>query len=183
MPANVDAMLERVIGKEGGYSNHPADRGGPTRWGITEEVARAYGYTGDMKALPREEAFRIYKLRYWFRPGFDKVADIYPRLSEELLDTGINMGPEVPARFLQRVLNALNQNARLYGDIKVDGDCGPLTIQNLRAYRDARKGEGEMVLLKAMDSLQGEKYIRITEGRPANEAFTYGWIKNRLGAL
>ena len=37
---SIESMIEATIGKEGGYSNHPADRGGPTRWGITERVAR-----------------------------------------------------------------------------------------------------------------------------------------------
>ncbi len=40
---DVDSLIDEVIGREGGYSNHPADRGGPTRWGVTEKVARAHG--------------------------------------------------------------------------------------------------------------------------------------------
>ena len=44
----IDTLIDGVIGREGGYSNHPADRGGPTRWGVTEAVARANGYRGDM---------------------------------------------------------------------------------------------------------------------------------------
>jgi lysozyme family protein len=43
---HIDQLIEEVIGREGGYSNHPADRGGATRWGITEAVARAHGYRG-----------------------------------------------------------------------------------------------------------------------------------------
>ena len=37
----IDQLIDDVIAREGGYSDHPADRGGPTRWGITERVARA----------------------------------------------------------------------------------------------------------------------------------------------
>lgn len=39
-------------GKEGGYVDHPSDKGGPTRWGITQTTARAHGYTGDMRNPP-----------------------------------------------------------------------------------------------------------------------------------
>ena len=46
----IDALIER----EGGFVANPVDRGGPTRYGITEAVARAHGYAGDMAALPRE---------------------------------------------------------------------------------------------------------------------------------
>lgn len=183
MPAGIDKLIAALIQREGGYSNHPADRGGPTNFGITQEVARAYGYQGEMQKLPRAEAERIYKFRYWFRPGFDKVADIYPTVAEEMFDTGVNMGPKTATTFLQRALNALNANGRDYGDVKLDGDCGPLTIQNLAAFQRKRAGEGEMVLLKALEALQGERYLRLSETRPANEAFTYGWLKNRVGEL
>ena len=37
----IDALIDAVIDREGGYVNHPADRGVPTRWGVTEAVARA----------------------------------------------------------------------------------------------------------------------------------------------
>jgi len=43
MSASELELIDRVIGVEGGYADHPADRGGPTRWGITQAVARAYG--------------------------------------------------------------------------------------------------------------------------------------------
>ena len=37
------------------------------------------------------------------------------------------------------------------------------------------------MLLKAIEALQGERYVRLTETRPANEAFLYGWLANRIG--
>jgi lysozyme family protein len=177
---SIDKLIDNVIAKEGGYVNHPADRGGATNWGVTEEVARAFGYAGDMKALPRSEAVRIYKLRYWMRPGFDRVNDIYPAVAEEMFDTGINMGPKVASTFLQRCLNALNREGRDYGDITPDGDCGPVTVQNLASYKARRGAEGESVLVKALNALQGSRYIGIAEGRPSQEAFVYGWLANRI---
>ncbi len=47
-----DKTIEGILGKEGGYVDHPSDKGGPTRWGITQTTARAHGYTGDMRNLP-----------------------------------------------------------------------------------------------------------------------------------
>jgi lysozyme family protein len=180
---SIDSMIASLISREGGYSNHPADRGGPTMFGITQEVARAYGYQGDMQKLPRSEVERIYKLRYFLRPGFDRVADIYPTVAEELFDTGVNMGPKVASTFLQRALNALNREGRDYGDIKLDGDCGPLTIQSLKGYQQARGGKGELVMLRALEALQGERYLRLAETKPSQEAFLYGWLANRVGTL
>lgn len=175
--SNIDKMIDNAIGREGGYSNHPADRGGPTRWGITEQVARAYGYSGDMRILPRETAIVIYERLYWHRPGFDLVSRRYPALAEKLFDLGINMGPSVGATFLQRCLNAFNDGAKHYPDIRVDGQLGPISLFTLDSYRQRRGAEGGVVLLSAVSSLQGARYIDITEGRSANEAFTYGWFR------
>jgi lysozyme family protein len=180
---SADRLIEELIEREGGYVNHPADKGGPTRFGITEAVARAHGYAGAMALLPRDEAAAIYRRLYWVRPRFDEVAKRAPRVAAELFDTGANMGPGVATTFLQRALTALNRNGRDYPDLVPDGRAGPRTIAALDAFLAARgqKG-GETVLLRALEALQGERYLRLAERRPANEAFLYGWLANRTGS-
>ena len=96
----IDDLIDAVIDREGDYSNHPADRGGPTRYGITERVARADGYLGDMRAFPLDRARDLYRRLYWTRPGFDRVAERAPQTAAELFDTGVNMGAAVAASFL-----------------------------------------------------------------------------------
>jgi len=177
----LDGLLNAVIKREGGYVDHPNDRGGPTRFGITEAVARQAGYTGDMKALPLDLAKKIYTARYWTGPGFDRLAPISERVASEAADTGINMGPGVATAFLQRSLNAFSQNGDLYPVIRVDGLCGPGTVSALQSYMRARgRSGGEAVLLKAMNALQGTRYIELTEQRPQNAVFTYGWFAHRV---
>ncbi len=178
----VDALIDELIEREGGYVNHPADRGGPTRFGITEAVARAHGYAGARAELPRDEAAAIYRRLYWLRPRFDQVADRCPRVAAELFDTGANMGPAVAATFLQRALTALNRNGQDYPDLVPDGRIGERTIAALDAFLAARGDKGEVVLLRAIEALQGERYLRLAERRPANEAFLYGWLANRIGS-
>ncbi|SOB86629.1 Predicted Peptidoglycan domain-containing protein [Sphingomonas guangdongensis] len=180
---NIDDLIDEVIGREGGYSDHPADRGGPTRWGVTERVARAHGYGGDMRAFPRTSATAIFRRLYWLRPAFDRVAARAPRIAAELFDTGVNMGPAVATGFLQRALNALNRGGRDYADVASDGAVGPRTLAALDGFLRARGESGETVLLKALEALQGERYLRLAESRPANEAFLYGWLANRIGSL
>ncbi len=174
----IDALIER----EGGYVNHPADKGGPTCFGITEAVARAHGYRGAMRELPREDAVAIYQRLYWFRPRFDEIARRSPRVAEELFDTGVNMGPTVAATFLQRALTALNRNGKDYPDLVPDGRIGEATLRALDSFLTVRgRSGGETVLLRALEALQGERYLRLAERRPANEAFLYGWLANRIG--
>ena len=48
-------------------------------------------------------------------------------------------------------------------------------------FIESRGRNGEAVLLKAMEALQGARYIDLAECRPANEAFLYGWLANRIG--
>ena len=180
----VESMIDALIEREGGYSNHPADKGGPTCFGITEAVARAHGYAGAMRNLPRDEAVAIYRRLYWLRPRFDQVAQRSCRIAAELFDTGVNMGPAVATTFLQRALTALNRNGRDYADLTPDGRIGPLTLHALDAFLETRGREaGETILMRALEALQGERYLRLAERRPANEAFLYGWLANRIGSI
>lgn len=175
-------LIDNLLEREGGYVNHPADRGGPTAYGITQEVARTNGYYGPMRALPREEAAAIYRRLYWLRPRLDRIAAMAPALAAELFDTGVNMGPAVAITFLQRALTALNRNGSDYPDLIPDGRIGSATLAALETFLDLRgRTAGETVLLRALEALQGERYLRLAERRPANEAFLYGWLANRIG--
>lgn len=178
---SVEAMIDALIGREGGYVNNPDDTGGATRWGVTETVARAYGYKGDMKALPRESAVAIYRQKYWIKPGYAKVAQLSQVIAEELFDTGVNMGASVGSEWLQRCLNVFNVKGTLYADIAVDGSIGPASITALKAFLAKRGKEGEVVMLKALNCLQGARYIDLSERRMANETFVYGWLRTRVG--
>ena len=165
----VEALIDALIEREGGFVNHPADKGGPTIFGITEAVARAHGYAGAMRLLPREEAAAIYRRLYWLRPRFDQVEQRAPRVAGELFDTGVNMGPAVAATFLQRALTALNRGGKDYPDLVPDGRIGPRTLAALDSFLDVRgRRGGETVLLRALEALQGERYLRLAERRPGN---------------
>lgn len=166
---DVDALVEALIDREGGYVANAADKGGPTCFGITGAVARANGYCGAMRQLPREEAAAIYKRLYWLRPRLDEVAKRSGRLAAELFDTGVNMGPAVAVTFLQRALTALNRNGRDYPDLVPDGRIGARTLAALDAFLAVRgTGSGETVLMRALEALQGERYLRLAERRPGN---------------
>ena len=179
----IEDLIDGLIEREGGFVDHPADRGGATCFGITQAVARAHGFAGPMAMLPRAEAAAIYRRLYWDRPRFDAIAKRTPRIAAELFDTGANMGPAVAATFLQRALTALNRTARDYSDLTPDGRIGPQTLAALDAFLKLRGSGGETVLLRALEALQGERYLRLAERRPANEAFLYGWLANRIGTF
>jgi lysozyme family protein len=181
MAMTIDDIIEEIMRAEGGYVDDPADRGGETNYGITIATARANGWAGPMRELPRAFAMMIYRRQYVEAPGFDKVIPLSAAIAAELVDTGVNMGPATAGRFLQRTLNALNRNGTDWGDIATDGIVGAGTVAALRSAMLKRgKADGERVILRALNALQGARYIELAEGRAANEKFVFGWLDKRV---
>lgn len=176
----VDTVIEATLRAEGAYVNHPSDRGGATMYGISEQVARAYGYHGQMRDLTLSLAKDIYKERYYVQPGWLKVAAICPELAGELFDCGVNMGTETAAKFFQRLLNVCNQRHSKYPDITVDGRIGPMSLYALTTLRNNRGADTEPVLIKGIRALRGAKYVGIAEANESQEDFVWGWLKNRI---
>ena len=170
---------EQTFTYEAGYSDHPSDTGGKTMYGVTERVARAYGYEGAMHDLPKETAEQIAYAEYWLPQRLDEVAAIDGALAREIFDTGYNMGPHVAGRFVQRCVNVFNRQGRDYADVAVDGQIGPASLSALSALYAARQ-DASALMLKCTNGLQAARYVRIAEGRPANEAFAVGWVRHRV---
>jgi lysozyme family protein len=177
---NYERFIDDVLRKEKGFVDHPDDRGGPTNWGITQVRARAEGYDGLMEDMPEAFARLIYRKRYITEPQFDKVALISESIANELIDTGVNMGPARPAEALQRLLNIFNQKGTRYRDVFPDGRIGPVTLEALRKYVRFRGAEGERVMVKALNCLQGAKYLEFSENDEDQESFSYGWFRARI---
>lgn len=185
MGQSVESIIGEAIAREGGakYTNNPADRGGPTKYGVTLETLRRYRRMdvspADVAALTEEEARQIYRANYVIGPKFDQVLALSQPIGIELIDTGINMGTEVAATFLQRLLNVFNQRGTWWADIKVDGAIGNVSLNAIRSYLSRRPADGVVVMVQALNHLQGARYVDLAEKREANEDFVFGWIKNR----
>ena len=114
-----DQAFDRLIEYEGGYSNHAADPGGRTKYGITEKVARAHGYLGDMTVLPLSYAKRIYRTAYWERIFADELPET---IRYAMFDATVNSGAGQAVRWLQRALGVAD-----------DGRIGPVTLKAVKA--------------------------------------------------
>jgi lysozyme family protein len=112
-----DDAFNALIGNEGGYSNNPADPGGETMWGVTARVARASGYAGAMRELPRDTAKAIAKKLYWDPLRLDELDQ---RVAFQIFDANYNGGH--PVIWMQGAAGA-----------KVDGLIGPATIAAVQA--------------------------------------------------
>lgn len=172
--------FQGVVGVEGDFSDNPNDSGGKTRFGITEAVAREHGYLGEMRELPFATAREIYRRAYWDALRLDAIAALSRPVAYELFDTGVNMGVEVAAQFLQRSLNVLNRRQADWPDLPVDGVLGTLTLDRMLAGWRRRGPAGELVLLKMLNCLQGARYVALAERREKDEHFIFGWFANRV---
>jgi lysozyme family protein len=177
---NIQQIIDGVLEREKGYANNPNDAGGETMWGITIATARRHGYTGAMRELTRDQAFAIYMDEYVTAPGFVRIAAINISIAEELVDSAVNCGPGRPGPWLQRTLNLMNRQAKLFPDLVVDGVLGPATQVALLSVLNQRGADGEKVILRSLNCQQGAYYMDITEKRAANEEFFFGWMLNRV---
>lgn len=116
---NFDQAFERLIGHEGNYSNHPADPGGETMFGITKNVAIANGYTGPMQQLTLDRAKLIAKSQYWDKVSADSFIGA---VGFQLFDISYNHGVGAAVKMLQRAVG-----------IPADGFIGPVTVARVAA--------------------------------------------------
>lgn len=116
---NFDEAFHKLLGHEGGFSDHPNDTGKATMWGVTERVARADGYEGHMLNFPLDHAKRIYRKQYW-----DKIRaeELPPALRYAVFDAAVNSGPPQAIRWLQKAVG-----------VAEDGIVGPQTLMAARA--------------------------------------------------
>jgi lysozyme family protein len=154
---NFDTAFDLLLKHEGGYSDHAADPGGKTRFGITEAVAREVGYRGDMRELPLDLAKRIYKDKYW---DTVKAEQLPAGVRYTVFDAAVNSGPGQSVKWLQRALG-----------VKDDGVIGP---QTLAAANAANPDALRMRML-------GQR-LRFMAGLSNWPAFSRGWA-TRIASL
>jgi lysozyme family protein len=179
--AAISLILSATFGLEGGYANNRDDPGGATNHGVTERVARANGYAGDMRKLTVPQASEIATKQYVDKPGLRPIIEREPAVGQEMFDTGYNAGPERAARWFQESLNHLNVRGTLYADVPEDGQIGPGTLAAYDAFRRKRGAAGCRVLLKMLDAKQGAYYMSLFGKNSRFETFAFGWFNDRIG--
>lgn len=147
--------IERVLGHEGGYVNNPKDPGGETNWGITKQLAVAYGYHAPMRDMTRNQAKDIYKRAFWDK--YD-CSSFPAALSFQLFDAAVNHGYGNAARFLQRAVGVAD-----------DGRIGPVT----------RAAMGKLTDTQLVARFNRERLVFYTKLRHFPD-FGRGWLR-RIG--
>lgn len=153
-------IIRRCILKhEGGYSDHAADAGGETRWGISK---KSYPNM-DIAALTIEEAIKIAKRDYWDVLRLDEVAD--PRIQSKIFDMAFNMGTGRVARIVQVAVG-----------VTVDGIVGDKTLKAVNRMPTSK------LINELVDRHMG-RYVDIVIGNPSQVVFLKGWSRRALDRM
>lgn len=174
-------LLEYIFLVEGGYFNHPNDPGGETMYGIIKTEARANGYNGAMRDLPREVACEIYLRKYWKNNGLMKIESFIVGLC--IFDFFVNSGSR-GATIAQETVNAIYTNrtgsvqfgksadAAGLKPIAVDGQMGDKTFEAINKIPP-------FVFISIYNVLQEDKYEDLMRNNSKLRSFDKGW-ENRI---
>lgn len=156
---NFENALTVVLKHEGGYTNDPADSGGPTNWGITQHDYAVYkGHpvsAQDVKNMTEAEAAAIYLRNYWAPFHLDQIHDV--RLATCIFDMGVLNGTHTAIRMAQEACGA-----------DPDGMMGPKTLEALNA------GDALTIANRFLD-LCDRRFEGIVAAKPSQHTFLRGW--------
>lgn len=152
--------MKYVFGEEGGYVNNPNDKGGATKYGVTQKTYDAWLKRHNLahqhvKELQMERAHKIYR-GYW---DAARCALAKPPLDLILFDTAINFGAGRAIEFLQKALN-----------VKADKVFGPSTHDAFVAS-DSHKTLAESIVNQRV----AYRHMRVKKD-PTQKVFLKGWL-------
>lgn len=175
MSIDIDQMIIDVLSKEGGFVNHPADKGGPTNFGITQQTLSRYlervVSIEDVRALDIQTAKEIYELRYYRMPKIDRL---HPEIQHFVFDCAVNHGPRRAIKFVQEVCNDAG-----FGPLEVDGLMGPKT----KAQAGACYEQLQNWMLVALIDERQMFYANIVANNPSQSVFLIGWLNRARSFL
>lgn len=168
-----EAVFEHVLLAEGkNFTNIKEDKGGPTKFGITQRTLSHYrGYTvsfQEVRDMKIEEAKEIYWQEFWDKMSLDVVP--YFLIQTLLFDQGVNRGSTTAAREFQEVLAKVSGHP-----LKLDGKIGQKTVAAIKAV-------DQITLAQEYCFDMQDDYIAIMKKDPTQVKFIAGWI-NRTQRL
>ena len=163
----IKKILDEVLEREGwpAYTEHPNDRGGPTKGGITIRTLESWRQRRctrlELKRLPEDEAIRILFRRYAEVQGIPRLKN--SALQEQVIDNAILSGPSLAVKDLQRVVN-----------VKDDGIIGNITVGAIESFEDVREVCNQLATTRAL------RLAGFVKQNPDQIVFLVGWLRRAL---
>lgn len=167
----IKQIIADIFAQKGGYANQPADKGGPTNYGITTMIyAEYFNRTSDsitkaeIRAITPALAEKIYYTLYHVRPNINLLPGLIQPI---MLDMAVNHSRRESVKILQTSLSTLS-----YPVTDIDGIIDRKTID---ATEKAIKDLGSFFLRYLVDTRIAH-YKDIIEADPSQAVFENGWI-------
>lgn len=161
--ADFKKYAPKLLQIEGGFVNHPDDKGGITNLGITLNTFRQYCGDGktikDLRNMSYGTWCEIMKDLYWDKCLGDEITN--QSVAEITVDWCVNSGTQ-----------GLRRVQEIAG-VKPDGIAGPKTLA-------AINGADQKDLFNRIMSARNQFYVNIVRRNPRQRVFMNGWM-NRLG--
>ena len=167
---DLDRALDYLLEEEGGWSNHKADAGGATMYGVTQGTYNAWlkkkgRKSQPVKSITKAEVRSIYEDEYWRAASCHKLP--WP-ISYITFDAAVNSGVGRAVKWTQAGLN-----------LSQDGIVGPKTIA--AAERVVREGDGKAIL--AVLDARVSFLARLVQKTASQSAFLLGWWRRTQRVL
>jgi lysozyme family protein len=164
---SIATILREVLEREGwpAYTNHPQDRGGPTKGGITQRTLEQWRQRRctrqELKRLDEGEALRILYRRYVETNGIYRLTDAV--LQEQVIDDAVHSGPRIAVKDLQTTL-----------DVTADGIIGSITLGAIDSYTEAKELHRKIAMTRAL------RLAKFVQKNPDQLVFLVGWLRRAL---
>lgn len=165
--ANPKLLFEFIRKWEGGWSDHPADKGGLTNMGITLSTWKSCGYdkdddgdidADDLKLITPDDVFNVFKKNYWDRWMGDQIHS--QSLANILIDwvwASGSHGIKIPQQLLQ---------------VQCDGIVGKVTLATLNSVNAQE-------FFNVLKEARLQFIDDLCRKNPSQEVFRKGWV-NRI---
>lgn len=169
MSAMFEDLIEDLLEAEGGFVDDPADRGGRTKYGVTQTTFndwrdRQGQSRDDVADLDLDEAKAIYRALYWDTSGAGRIRS--RTVAAQLLDLAVNCGVGAAVMLLQDAVNICHPKRV---QLVVDGAFGPRTV---KAVSECDSD----TLFDVFRFLAAHRYLTLVDRDPSQVRFRRGWI-------
>lgn len=166
MALSAQMVIDAILVREGSeYTNNPDDKGGPTKWGITQKTLSQYlgrpATEDEVRNMTRDMAVEIYKALY-INP-FMYLPSMSPRLLGLLVDSAVQHGVKRAMGWLQSSIGA-----------DADGIVGPGTLQRWSPYANGTR-DVNAVYVEVLKT-RIKFYAKIIHDNPSQATFANGWF-------
>lgn len=165
--ADLSQSLKATLRWEGGYANHPRDKGGETYRGIARNFHEEWRGWRLIDVLPKDQldendslqtlVKEFYRSKFWRRIKGDRIEE--QPIADAMFDAAVLFGPGRAIRFAQTVV-----------DVEVDGVIGPITLGALNE-------EDPEVFIKRMAWERALYHAERVRDNAGQAVFLVGWLR------